>query len=716
MKAAFPHLFTPLRIGSIEIRNRIAMAPMGVELCEADGVVREPTVAYYEARARGGAGLLITENTAAAYPWGANSLHEIAVSDDRYLPGFQLLTRAVHAHGAKIAIQLAHHGKIARVDTAQGRPLLMPSEPRFHVDSRGFGELTQEEARLMLAANTGHFPKIAAATQEDLERLVAAFASAARRAREGGFDAIELHAAHGYIFSEFLSPSWNFREDAYGGPLENRARLLCEVIRACKRSAGSDYTVWCRIDAHEYGEPYGITLPEAIRTAQLAEAAGADAIHVSAYAANALSHHFTDASLPHQEAAYVDHAAAIKAAISVPVIAVGRIEPELAEELVASGRADVISMARKMLADPEIARKLGDGRRADVRPCIYCYTCVAQPFFDLPVRCAVNPEAGKEAQLGARMRTPAAQKKKVLVVGAGPAGMEAARVAALRGHAVTLVEKSGKLGGTLRFAALAYEPNERLLRWYEQQMRSLPIDVQLGAPATAERVRALAPDVVIAATGARRERPAIPGADRAHVFDGDELRALLTGEGADAASEKLSLVGRLALRAGRLSGLTDDPAKLREASKLYMPLGKRVVVIGGGLVGAELAEFLAERGREVVVLEEGPVAAKEMAHPRRWRVLHEMRELGIRLVLNARVLEIGENSVRFEAPPKRGEPALAETIAADHVVLATGLEANPAPAAALRAAGVPVIEIGDATGVGYLEGAIHSGFEAGLAL
>jgi 2,4-dienoyl-CoA reductase (NADPH2) len=710
----FEHLLSPTRIGGVALRNRIAMAPMGVELVEADGAVREPTIAYYEARARGGAGLLITENTSCAYPRGANSAHEIAVSHDRYLPGLSALTEAVHRHGAKIAIQLAFHGKVARLDVSQGRPMIVPSEPRFHLGLRGLGELTPEELGWMMAANTGTGGKYRAATKADIAQITEDFADACLRARRAGFDAVELHAAHGYIFSTFLSPGWNFRDDEYGGPIENRARLLCEVIRACKQRAGADFTVWARIDAHEYGPPGGITLPDAVRTAPLIEAAGADAVHVSAYAPDNLGTHFLDAPLPHAENAYAEFASAVKAAVKIPVIAVGRIEPETADRLIASGRVDAVSFGRKLLADPELPNKLAAGERVSVRPCVYCYTCVAQAFFDKPVRCAVNPEAGKESERSALVRSPAPQKKRVLVVGGGPAGMEAARVAALRGHAVTLVEKSERLGGTLRFAALPYEPNERLLRYYEETTRRGNVTLRLGALADAALVRALRPDVVIAAVGARRERPAIPGAERDHVFDGDDLRALLTGEDAREASGKLSLVGRLAVRAGRLTGIAGDPAKLREASRAYMPVGKRVAIVGGGLVGIELAEFLRERGREVSVLEEGATLAAEMAHPRRWRALAELRAHGVRMHVRARVLEIGEKSVRVErASEQEGAAAERDEIVADTVILAAGLEPNPEPARRLREAGVPVIEVGDATGVGYIEGAVHSGFRAG---
>jgi len=688
---------------------------MGVDLVEGDGRVREPTLRYYEERARGGTGLLITENTAACYPRGANSAHEIAVSDDVYLPGLSALTRTVHAHGAKIAIQLAHHGKVGRLDTQQGRELLMPSLPREHPGPRGPLDLSAEEIGLMARAAGGGPPKIREATRDDLDQLVEDFARAAMRARRAEFDAVELHGAHGYIFSEFLSPAWNFREDEYGGPIENRARLLCEVIRACKAQAGSDFPVWCRIDAVEFRTPGGIRFEDAGRTAELLVEAGADAIHVSAYA-SPLGPGFTEGPLVHRKCGYEEFAAGIKARVDVPVIAAGRIDPEAGERLIREGVADVIAMGRQLLADPELAAKLAQNRAEDVRPCIYCYVCVAQPFFDLKVRCAVNPVTANESELAERLRTPAERPQRVLVVGGGPAGMEAACVAALRGHEVVLCEKSAQLGGTLRFAALPYQPNEELLRWLETRVAKLPIEVRLAQDATPDLVRELAPDVVIAAVGARRERSSIPGADRSHVFDGDDLRELLSGAGSSQAQRGLSIAGRLAVGAGRMLGVTSDPAKLRRASLAYMPIGRRVAIVGGGLVGAELAEFLVERGREVVVIEEGPIIGLEMAHPRRWRVLYELREAGARLVTSARVREIGETTLCFEsAAVSEGEPAV-EEIRADTVILATGLAANPDPIEWLRTAGVPLVAIGDATGVGYLEGAIREGFHAAIEL
>jgi 2,4-dienoyl-CoA reductase (NADPH2) len=711
----FTHLFEPLRIGTMEVPNRIAMAPMGVEIIDEDGHLREATLRYYEERARGGAGLIISEVSACAYPRGANARRQIASSSDEYLPGLRELARRVHSHDAKVALQLVHHGKASRLDMKEGREVLMPSLPQWHGSMSMGNDLSHEEITLMIEAAGGAQPKIKEATKEDLEWVIDKFASAAERCKRAGIDAVEIHGAHGYLLAEFLSPCWNHREDEYGGPLENRARLLCDVIRATKAKAGSDFPVIVRLDAKEFHTPDGITFENAKKTAQLAVDAGADAIHVTAYADATSAPGFTDGPLPHTPSAYIDFADGMKKVVNVPVIAVGRIEPDVADRIIGQGKADMVAMARKLLADPHLPRKLREDRVAEIRPCVYCYVCVAQAFFDRAVRCAVNPVTAHEAKLADAVQAPAQQKKHVLIVGGGPAGMEAARVAAGRGHHITLCEKAGELGGALRFGAVVYEPNERLLRWYEGQMARLGIDLRLDTEVGPEFVRQLGPDALFVANGSAKAKPSIPGADHNHVMDGDNLRALLTGQNADVAARKLSFTGRLAVRAGRAIGLTNDPARIREASKAYMPVGKRVVVIGGGLVGCEIGEFLAERGRDVTILEQGPTPALDMAHPRRFRVLHEMAELGVKVVRKAKVKNITDASVVFEIGQPDGsvEPSEAP---ADSVILATGLEANPALGKALAGLAATVEVIGDATGVGYLEGAIRDGFAAAMRL
>ena len=708
------NLFSPIRIGNLELPNRIAVAPMGVEIAEADGKVREPVIAYYEERARGGAGLIITENTSACYPRGANSAHELGVSNDDFLPGLKALTERVHAHGSLIAIQLAHHGKVGRLDTQQERALLMPSKPRHATRIDGPLDLSLEEMGLMAAAAGKGRPTIREATHEDLQELVQDFAAAAERAQRAGFDGVEIHGAHGYIFSEFLSPAWNFREDEYGGSVENRARLLCEAIAACKTATGGEFPVWCRIDGIEFEEEDGIRPEAAQRTAELAVEAGADAIHVSAYA-HPLGAGFTLAPIVHAENGFAELAAGIKARVPVPVIAVGRISPQAGEQLIASGTADLVAFGRPTLADPAMPIKLAEGKEASVRPCVYCYTCVAQAFFDRSVRCAVNPVTANEAEFAPRLREQTANPKRVLIAGGGPAGLEAARVAATRGHRVTLYEKASQLGGTLRFAALVYEPNERLLDWMQASVRDLGIKVVLGKTLGPKEISEQGADAVIVATGARREAPPIPGVDLPHVLDGDSLRALMTGEKSSGPAPKLGFLDQLIIGAGRLLGILRSPGRLRRLSHHYMPIGKRIVIVGGGLVGAELAEFLAERGRSITLVEEGQLFASEMAHPRRWRVLHDLRQAGVELLDQARVDRITPGAVELTLSPE-SEKSESRQIQAENVIVTLGLEANPGLSRDLEADGVRVISIGDCTGVGYIEGAIEEGFRAALAL
>ena len=711
----FEHLTSPIKIGAMELRNRMAMSAMGVELADEDGHAREAIIAYYEERARGGIGLIVTEVCAIAYPQGATARRQLAVSSDDYLPGLRELTERVHRHGAKIALQLVHHGKISRVDMREGRPLLVPSHPRFTGAMDMANDLSSEELGWLLQAVGGTKPEFKEADNDDIAWIIESFAAAAERARRAGFDAVEIHAAHGYLLSEFLSPAWNDREDGYGGSREKRARLLCEVIRAAKDRAGHDYPVWARIDCREFRTPGGITPEDAGRTAELVAEAGADAIHVSAYADATSGVGFTDAPLVHKEAGYVAYAAAIKARVEIPVIAVGRIEPKLADQLIRDRKIDVVAMARKLLADPALPEKIASGRPAEIRPCIYCYTCVAQPFFDRPVRCAVNPITAHETTLASAEREKALRPRRILIVGGGPAGLEAARVAKLRGHDVILCEKTDQLGGTLRFAALVYEPNERLLDWLEAEVRRLGLEIRLNTDVTVELVREISPDEIFVAVGASRTKPQIHGVNRKHVFDGDDLRALLTGQDDHQTARKLSLFQRLAVRAGRAAGITTSPARLREASKAFMPVGSKVVIVGGGLVGLELAEFLAERGRKVVVLEEGAKFGLEMAHPRRWRVLFDLRQAGVELVAGATLRSIGEREVEYELQNANRDVQLCQA-EADTVILATGLGPNPAASQRLKEAGIPIREIGDVAGPGYLEGAIHDGFRAALEL
>ncbi len=702
----FQHLMSAGRIGGLTLRNRILMAPMGSNLCETDGHCGERIQAYYEARARGGAGAVIVGVAAIAWPRGNCNPNQVGISSDEFLPGLTALARRVKQHGCRAIIQLQHAGKVAVRDMAAGRPMLVPSLPR-HTPDDMMAALTPDEMAAFVKSLAGAKIEYKVADSQDIAWLIERFADAAERAQRAGFDGVELHAGHGYILAEFLSPYTNQRDDAYGGELEHRARLLCEVLQAVRARVGNSFPVWLRLDAHEYRLEPGITLDDAVATAQLAEAAGASAVHVSAYANSSSGIGFTEAPLVHEPGAYLGFARAVKQAVSIPVIAVGRVEPEVAEQVIARGEADFVSMARKLLADPELPNKLAANQPRTVRPCIYCYTCVSRIFLNDHLICAVNAQTGFETET---LIEPAPAPRRVLVVGGGPAGMEAARVAALRGHEVTLCEASGRLGGTAFFSAIPYPPNEKLVDYLAGQVESLPIELRLNTAVTEEIVDELAPDAVVVATGALRPAPPLSGAELPHVYSGDELRDLMTVSGDTGVASKLSLSHRCMLLAGKLLGITGSGALIRRCSHWWMPLGRRVVVAGGGLVGLELAEFLVERGREVSVVEEGSYFGAELAVVRRWRVLHGLREHKVVLRGDTRLLAIEPGSVRLATAD--GE----ETLAADSVILAAGATGNPGLAESLSARGMEVHIAGDCGGPGYLHGAMHDGHRVGRLL
>jgi 2,4-dienoyl-CoA reductase-like NADH-dependent reductase (Old Yellow Enzyme family) len=363
--------------------------------------------------------MIIVDVTGVAWPSGVSNPHNMGLSRDEFVPAFRALTDRVHAHGAAIAVQLQHAGKTALQDVIAGRPLWVPSElPEKPGDL--FAALAPEEIAAVSEPFTLPTSKFAlhVVTEDDIATLCGWFADAAERARAAGFDGVEIHAGHGYLISSFLSPSTNHRDDRYGGPLENRARVFVRVIRAVRERVGQDYPVWCRLDGVEFRKATGISEADAQRTAEIGVDAGLDAVHVSAYADPRSAIGFTDAPLPHQPGAYLGLARGIKRRVGVPVIAVGRIAPDVAERAIAGGDADFVAWGRALIADPELPAKLARGD-ASLSRCIYSYRCVGNIFLRRAASCAVNPRAGREAE--SRIE-PAAQPRRVLVAGGGPPG------------------------------------------------------------------------------------------------------------------------------------------------------------------------------------------------------------------------------------------------------------------------------------------------------
>ena len=700
----FTKLLEPGRIGQMELRNRIIMAPMGTGYATNEGFVTDRMKDYYEARARGGAALIIPGVLSIDAPRGRCETDQLSISEDKYLPGLSGLVETVHKHGAKIAAQLQHAGKIATVDRAQGVQQLSASEAEFH-GAETITDMTGEELG-RLAARFAKAPpdqKTKALSTEEIQHMVQRFAQAGERAKKSGFDGVEIHAGHGYLLSSFLSPAWNKRKDEYGGDLKNRARFVIEVIQATRARVGRDYPVWCRIDGREFDTEGGITIEDAKALAVLLQDAGADAIHVSAYGGVITG--FIDAPICYPLGHLVPYAAAVKAAVKVPVIAVGRITPELGEDILRQGKADFIAMGRALLADPELPNKLASGRRDEIRPCIRCYVCATQHIEDWPTVCSVNVATGREAEFTIK---PGDKPKNVAVIGSGPAGMEAARIAALRGHRVTLYEKNRRLGGSLVFASVVSADNEGLLDWMTRQMKKLPINIKVGTEVSAESIMAAKPDVTIVAVGPNIAPPQIPGGERRNVISGKDLREMMNGRDI---SGKLAWWVRMGLPLAKPILQRMKPSAAAAFTRRWMPVGKRVVVIGGDLVAIELAEFLVERGRKVTVVSGLRSMAPEMALARRWRVLRSLRAHSVIMVNKVKYEEINEKGVVVS-----DKKANKQTFEADTVVIAEGIKNNPGLFQSLEGKLPNLYHAGDSADVRLILGAIEDGARIGMKI
>jgi len=707
-KIKHPNLASSSSIGGLQLKNRMVMAAMGSNFAGKDGHTTEQLIAYYEERARGGVGLIVLETSAITWPVGASMPNMLGFSKDAFIPDLQSLTQRIHQHGAKIAAQLNHSGKISQEDVIAGRPISVPSIPKSE-PSDMFGLLTQDEIMNFIKAGgpDGKGPRYHQLSIAEIQEEVQHFVEAAQRAKVSNFDAIEIHAGHGYLISSFLSPAVNKRSDEYGGSPEKRARLLVEIISEIKKQI-EDFPILVRLDANEYRIENGITPKDFLITASLAERAGADAIDVSAYGNSSKGIAFTEAPLVHQPGGFLNFAKMAKKALTIPIIAVGRIELNVAERGLKNNEFDFLAMGRKLLADPGLPNKIISGQEHLIRPCIYCYVCVSQIFINKPMKCAVNSQLGNEHRNENIIHSTADQKK-ILVIGAGPSGMESARLLAMRGHHVEIWEKDKDMGGTVRVAALAYEPNERLIKYLKNSLTELGIKIKLGTLATAESIKSFNPDHVIVAVGANRDAPAIKGKNGKNVFDGEQLKGLLFGSD-DNAIKKLSLFQKIILKIGRASQLLRNISILRFLSKLWMPLSKNIVVIGGDLVGLELAEFLIERGRNVKVLEPSGSLGPNLSIVRRSRVVHLLRERGADLLTNVVITEIRDKEVIFHHEETE------KTIKADQVIIALGTNSNLILSESLNDLDIPITSIGDCTSVGYIHGAIADARKAAINL
>jgi 2,4-dienoyl-CoA reductase-like NADH-dependent reductase (Old Yellow Enzyme family)/thioredoxin reductase len=620
-----PSLFSPIKIKSLELVNRVVMPPMGTNLGNPDGTVSEANLAYLKRRARGGAGLIITEITS-VHPSGCVISNQLGIYDDRFIPGLKKIADAVHAAGTKVCLQLHHAGRESLYLLQQGKALA-PSAVRSLV----FG-LTPREM-----------------TIDEIQEIIASFGAAAARAREAGFDAVEVHGAHGYLLTQFLSALSNRRHDEYGGSLINRSRFIIEVLQEVRKRVGPDFPISLRLSVEECIKD-GYTFEDIQPILPNLVKAGTDILHAS-LGTHGSPGGITSASCEYPPGFNVWRAKKLKEAVGLPVIAVGRFtDPSLANEVIARGEADLVAFGRQHLADPDFLVKAREGRAEDIRKCIACNQgCIERLMLgEGKIRCALNPETGQETIYP---QGPAPIPRKVWVIGTGPAGLTAAYEAARLGHQVMLYEKEAETGGQLRFASKApfKEHYGVWASWLASEAKKMGVVVRTGIEVTEKMICESNPEVVILASGGQQIKPEIPGIDLPLVCNALQL----------------------------LGGT--------------VPPGRSAVVIGGGLIGMETADYLCQKGTQVTlveVLKRSPVL-KITSHG---YMLHtRLREAGCRLLFNTAVKKIEESSVTVVTEDK--EQVLSPI---DQVIVAVGLKANDELKEILQARKIRHFIIGDA--------------------
>jgi 2,4-dienoyl-CoA reductase (NADPH2) len=678
-------LFSPVRIGSMELKNRLVMAPMTTNWAGPGDTITQRLIDYHVARAKGGVGLITFEvcTVDQRFPY---QVHTVGLWSDHLIPNHIELTKAVHAHGAKIVPQISHPGPESAAPFVNQLQPIGPSVSKSAVTGQTCREVTLEE----------------------IEVIIEQYGEAARRAREAGYDGMELHCAHAYMLcGSFITPLRNKRTDAYNGStVEGRLKFPIEVIKRMKAKAGKDFPLTLRISGDER-QPGGRDIAGTKEIVPRLVEAGVDAFHVSGGVIDRLTTGIIAGST-YGPGFNVPDATAIKKVTNVPVMVVGRIhDPELAEKILQAGQADMIVMGRPLLADPDLPNKAAKGELQHIRRCISCENCfdsIAEGDFT-NMHCAVNAFTGKEGQLSLEK---AAKPKKVMVVGGGPGGMEAARVAALRGHSVTLYEKQAKLSGSLLFANTVHPDNDRLLNYLLTEVKRLPIQIRLKQEVTPALVGAVKPDVVILALGPNIAVPTIRGSDGRNVFGAPDMKRMLAGDASGPGARKLPVWQRLGLRlGGPLMQRFLNPPLIRWFTRYWMPVGRRVVVIGGDLGACELAAFLAERGRKVTLLDSADKVAPEVGYKRRGEVKQSLEEAKVTVVNGVKYEEITPVGVVYTV---KGEKRTSEY---DTVVMAGDVQPNLELQKALEGKVPELYAVGDCQGLGLIKRAIHDG--AGVA-
>ncbi len=649
-------LFEPYQIGSLKLRNRLVMAPMSCNLAK-EGYVTERMARFFEERAKGGVGLITIGDGIVDSPVGNNVKESTAIDDDKYIPYLRKLTRAVKSNGSKTCLQLSHAGRRAGrvskggyLDITKGRIPVAPSSIPHPV----VGQVVPKEL-----------------TQEEIEEIVEKFGEASRRAIEAGFDAIGLHCAHMYLCGQFLSPWANLRMDEYGRDFEGRLKFVLEVIDRIRKKIGQDYPIIARINGQE--PEGGNSLSDIQRIAKRFEEMGVDAIHVSVgFGAPIKTPGFLPSVTPMRapDGCIVPLAENIKKAVSITVIAVNKIgDIDFAEKILEEGRADLIAMGRPLIADPYLPLKGMEGRKGEIVPCIFCCQGCIQNVLDRdePITCTVNPLAAREGEIRIN---PTQQRKKIMVVGGGPGGLTAAKILAERGHKVIIYEKESELGGQLKVASIPPGKKDilKLKHYLIEKIKGLGIESHSGEEVDADLVEKLKPDVLVIAVGGKPIIPSIIGIEMDHVVLAKDV--------------------------------------LLEKAKV----GNSVVIIGGGQVGLEVAEHLAERGKRITVIEILDELARGMPSIAKLPLLCRLEELGVTIWTKAKVKEIQKREVivQYKGSERR--------VKADTVIIAAGSEPNTEFFEKIRGKVSEAYLIGDSFNPKRILEAIAEGFEVGLKI
>ena len=614
-------LFSPFTIKAIELKNRIVMPALASFLIGDDGSISDATVEHYRRRAAGGPAMVITEACAVS-PEGVVSPHQARIYEDRFRAGLAQIAAAIKAEGSVPAVQIHHGGRQTSIKVIKRKPLAPSALPCPTI--RG---------------------EVEPLSLDGIQQLIQKFGDAAERAYQAGFELIEIHGAHGYLINQFLSGFSNIREDAYGGTVTARTRFAREIVAELRRRLGPEFPISFKISAEEYVNG-GLTTPESIEILKILVEAGIDIVQVSA--GNDVTAEWICQPMFMKKACLVDSAAQIKQALDIPVMAVGRInDPLIANDIIVRKKADLVCMGRGLLADPEMPLKAREGRLDEIRTCIACNTCMESIFKRGRIECLVNPMLGREKEMAfVKTRNP----KKIMVIGGGPGGLNAAWVAAKRGHEVHVHEKRNELGGQLVPGSLPGHKAElrSLIRFQKKQAEIFGVRCHLNHEVTAEDVQAENPDIVILATGSLPALPSVEGIGKDIVLTYEDV---LDG------------------------GRRDFNA---------------VVIVGGGPTGLELALHLSDHGRAVTVIEMLPKAGAGLEAMTKKIILDRLKQNKVAVITNTRLLRVEDDGVVVAGPDEAES-----SITADKVVIAVGTRPNSSLYDQIRTLGFETYQIGD---------------------